>query len=378
MTISHIALDTWAAGKALQFTTITIVSLSLFISFSLFLIRLYQLLINTVTAFRKRITSHSSSNQLELASSTPSLRRMESLSKPVLCTTRLLQICHLLAMFWSCLYIFLYLINYLHLFISLNVNCTIWFISTLLCITMTKIFVYTFLMLRSSLAFKSSPLFRIPLSLSVTVVTFAVATQLLMMSLMISDFRIIVLDTSYCFRVLGPIGTIGICGFNIGDAASAVVALIIFWGKVKRVKSSLSMNNTTDTDALDDDGDRMAINQVFMKHITLGTLIVAGSLLMFLAGEFLTILMGVASTLHQSANNLYLFLLFKENNALYVSLASVFCCTNATKNMDETERKYKTINNKSDDSVVEMEGTTCLEDELDEDTVLVETQTRIK
>eukprot|EP00488_Nonionellina_sp_1-RS-2012_P001209 TRINITY_DN1952_c0_g1_i1.p1 TRINITY_DN1952_c0_g1~~TRINITY_DN1952_c0_g1_i1.p1 ORF type:complete len:155 (+),score=17.47 TRINITY_DN1952_c0_g1_i1:234-698(+) len=49
------------------------------------------------------------------------------------------------------------------------------------------------------------------------------------------------------------------------------------------------------------------LNKVFNKHIKLGALIVMGSILIYLAGEFLTILMGVASALHQCFNNVYIF-----------------------------------------------------------------------
>ncbi len=64
------------------------------------------------------------------------------------------------------------------------------------------------------------------------------------------------------------------------------------------------------------------VNQVFRKHIFLGMLIFLGSMLIFLAGEFLTVLMGVASAMHQLANNVYIFLLFKQNNYVYAKL----CC----------------------------------------------------
>eukprot|EP01084_Bolivina_argentea_P234123 394159_1 len=102
---------------------------------------------------------------------------------------------------------------------------------------------YSFLMLRSALAFRNS-FFRISLKLAVSVTSLSVVSQLTWMSLMLSDFTAtkLIQHKSPCFRTLGPNGTIGIGGFNISDAFSSAIALLIFWIKARSVNRVLFNN----------------------------------------------------------------------------------------------------------------------------------------
>ncbi len=138
---------------------------------------------------------------------------------------------HLLAMFFSCLYIFLHEWNYINWYTSTNpMDCGVWFEMIMFSITMSKIFTYSFLMLRSTLSFSSS-FFKIPLKVSVSIVILSCVTQLIMMGLMISDYIPIspFPSNGFCFRILGENGVAGIAGFNFSDAISGFIAFIIFW-----------------------------------------------------------------------------------------------------------------------------------------------------
>eukprot|EP01084_Bolivina_argentea_P267075 453242_1 len=300
MTISGIAWDTWVLGNSFVYSSIIIVSIFFFISFTLFLIRICQVY---------------KQNSIEL----------------VEYPEKLLQFCHLSAMFFSSFYMFLYVWNYLHIYSDSNeMNCTLWYILIMTSITMTKVFIYSFLMLRSTLSFRNS-FFEIPLKTSISITLITCISQLTWCALMLYDFEPGLLTGSMCFRILGPLGTLGIVGFNINDAISAFVALLIFWIKAKSVKRMLFLcingNKKSKCENKKHKSDtaleltKKELTNVFNKHIKLGMLIVIGSILIFLAGEFLTMTMGLASCLHQCLNNIYIFLLFKENNNLY----NIFC-----------------------------------------------------
>eukprot|EP01084_Bolivina_argentea_P001291 2388_1 len=311
MTISGIAIDKFAAsgGIPLQYTTITIVTICFLLSFSLFCIRLQQILTNKEETDEKTFFH------------------------------KMLQICHLLAMFFSCFYIFLYEWNYLHLYLPENtMHCSTWFVLIMISITFSKVFLYSFLMLRSSLSFRNS-MFQIPLLLSITITTLSVSSQLTMMSLMLSDFDTFTPfpDKSLCFRTLGTTATAGITGFNVSDAISNAIALFIFWRKSKSVKRLLFAGPTITNNTVN--RSKSEISDIFQKHIFLGMLITAGSILIFFAGEFLTILMGVASVLHQLANNIYIFLMFRENQKIYMAL----CCKCCTMRLRHIENKLNAI-----------------------------------
>eukprot|EP01084_Bolivina_argentea_P227152 383660_1 len=293
--------------------TLTIQSLCLLISFTLFFIRTYQVIKETLNS---------------------------EIRKSKIVKIRLLQVSHLCAMFFSAFYIFLHFWNYIHYYISTNpMECDAWFIIIMISITLSKNFVYCFLMLRSSLAFDTS-LFMIPLPISIIVISIAWITQWIMTILMLTDFTPFspFPTNGFCFRILGDNGTIGITGYNLVDALSAFIALILFWWKARFVSkglNSLQADNELQPEMI-------VISEMFKKHILLGVLIFIGSILIWFGGEFLSVLMGIAGALHLTCNNVYIFLLFKPNDYIY----QIVCCKKgfgkSNKDVDNLATQQKT------------------------------------
>eukprot|EP00485_Elphidium_margaritaceum_P002282 CAMPEP_0202685466 /NCGR_PEP_ID=MMETSP1385-20130828/1218_1 /ASSEMBLY_ACC=CAM_ASM_000861 /TAXON_ID=933848 /ORGANISM="Elphidium margaritaceum" /LENGTH=257 /DNA_ID=CAMNT_0049339815 /DNA_START=358 /DNA_END=1131 /DNA_ORIENTATION=+ len=195
-------------------------------------------------------------------------------------------------------------------------DCAVWFEFVMVTITLNKNFLYTFLMLRSSLAFNIL-MFQIPLRVTVTVILIAFISQWVMTGFMLHDYIAIspFPDNGFCFRILSEKGEIGLSYWNLTDALSGMIALCVFWYKARSVKQTLL--NLQEKDELDADTQKM--RALFNRHIALGILIILGSVVLFFLAEFLQYTMGIVGTLQQAVTNFYIFLFFPKN-------VRRFCC----------------------------------------------------
>eukprot|EP01084_Bolivina_argentea_P191138 328326_1 len=285
MTLFDITLDEWAKGKHSTTTsTIIIQSICLFISLILTIIRIYQMY--------KQLNKYKSDPKLVL-----------------------LPITQFIMMFLSCLYIFFHEWNYIHLYFESNsMDCAIWFGLIMISLTLTRVLLFAFLMLRSSLSFENT-FCAIPLSLSITIVTITTLGSIIPASILLTDFIPIqpFPANGFCFRIVGE--TAVICGtiFHLLNCVLSIVALIIFYIKSRSVRQLF--------DALDKDG-KMSDNLVdlnfqFRKHIKLGMITIIGTVVIFFVQDMFSVLIGISFAFDQTINNILTFIMFKENSSVY-------------------------------------------------------------
>eukprot|EP01083_Nonionella_stella_P076361 208016_1 len=307
VSIFNIALDEWAVGKpSTTEATITIQAICLLIAFGLFFIRLYQVL-----------------NE-EVSSLVPSIQ------------IRLLQFTHLAAMFFSASYILTHFWNYVHAYKETNaLPCDAWYHLVILNYYLGKTFTYAFLMLRSAFAFNSNLFaFQIPLYVSLTVIVCTTIGLWIPNIIVLSNFTPIqpIPGKGFCFRIPGPGFDEATIAAGFVDTAAAIVAGVIFWRKAVQINSLLKSAQ----DGLDctepERADTMSVNAVFKKHIYLGSLIFISTFIVWWVVQLFTVLIGICVAIQNVSTNFYIFLLFKENNAVY----NMVCCKAFQPNPDIT------------------------------------------
>eukprot|EP01084_Bolivina_argentea_P026597 49459_1 len=280
-------LDTWAISDSTTYTTMTIQSICLFLTLILILIRAYYIY--------KEWDKFQSNWKFQLEASLP--------------------LTQLLMMIFSFIYMFFHLWNYIYLYNSSNpLDCTIWFSILGICFASTRILLISFLMLRSSLSFKNTFCALSP-KISIIMITITVIINITSIVMIDNDSVAFnpIPDKGVCWRSQGEIAAVWSTVLHLGNSIISIMALAIFYWKsssVKKLIESLTNDNKMNNDLIE-------LDNSFKKHIKLGIITVAGTILIFFVQEILTVLLGISFALDQTINNILTFIMFKPHEIVY-------------------------------------------------------------
>eukprot|EP01083_Nonionella_stella_P107325 310712_1 len=287
--IVNVDLDSWAIGEQLNIVTLTIQSICLSITLILVSIRaryIYRAL--------QQVTSN--------------------------WKIPLLPLIQFAMMLFSCQYLFGHWWNYVHSHLPHNsMDCYGWFALIMIGLTMTRVLLFGFLMLRSSLTFHGT---FCALSYKISIVM-VVAVALL--NLVPLPFIIVgatpthpIPQRGFCWGRVSESAAVASWVFHLSNGIASTAAVFIFYWKARHVeglvKSLTSENKMSD--------DLMEIHAEFKKHIILGILTAVGTIFMFFIMEVLTVTLGIAFALDQTMNNVLTVVMFKEHAPIYQYL----CC----------------------------------------------------
>eukprot|EP01084_Bolivina_argentea_P291609 501180_1 len=281
MGIFNIILDTWAIGEPLNIATMTIQSICLFISLILIFIA-----IHSIHKDHKYFKSN--------------------------CKLQLLQYIQLLMMIFSCVFIFFHFWNYIHLHISTNsMDCQFWFVSLMTAFTITRILVFAFLMLRSSFLFENT-FCELPSNISITLLIVVILSNIIPLILQIIDNEPITPfpDKGFCWRIQGKIGDYGGYISQASNSVASFAAVIIFYWKAHSVKTFVNSVNGLENELLQ-------LHTSFKRHIILGIYTVSGTIIVSIAGQFLSVTLGISFALDQTVNNILTLIMLKEHAMIY-------------------------------------------------------------
>lgn len=279
-----IKLDEWAVGPATPIVTMAIQSVCLLISLTLLIIRAYHMYQN-----REILKSKRKSAAFQLAQWIMNLV--------------------------SCIYLFYHEWNYIHLYVPTNsLDCAAWFSLIIIAIPTTRVFLFIFLMLRSSFTFEGT-ICEISKKISYTLIIMTIISNYVPLIFILTDFTPITPfpDKGFCFRVFGSKAVIAINIMHGSNCFASLIALIVFYWKARTVsKMFMSLtNNGKMNESL------MELNYEFKKHTKLGMITVAGTIVVFFFGDMLSVLVGITFALDQTTNNFLTFIMFKESAKYY-------------------------------------------------------------
>eukprot|EP01084_Bolivina_argentea_P164568 286115_1 len=291
MTLFGITVDKWATGSTTNITTLCVQSICLWISITTLLSSLYHLFGNT-----NKIKSY-----WKFAS---------------------LQLSQMFMTLFSCLYMFIHGWNYVFLYFHSNpLNCSIWFALIMIMLACTRILLFYFLMLRSSLAFESSLCnFNIPLKISVLLIVLVTTTTIATIYVLLIDFVSFhpYADKGYCWRIQGNRAVMASALFHATHCIASAAALVIFYLKSKAVNNFIAIlrkDNKLNAKL-------MELDREFKRHIQLGMITIIGTIIIFFVQDVTSVTLGMIFALDQTVNNVLTFIILKENTKYYKCL----CC----------------------------------------------------
>eukprot|EP01083_Nonionella_stella_P091444 255677_1 len=291
MGIFELTIDTWTATPQTMICTIVIQSICLIITVVLLVIRVYHIC---------RIKTHLKQS----------------------CQFSFLHLSHLFMMLFSLLYLFLYEWNYIHLFLSTNImECNQWLQSLAISFSFTRILLFAFLMLRSTICFEDT-LYAVSSKLTLPVVMISIIAGILLITAIFTQFDGFhaIPNSGICWRTATVIGH-GMNSASHGiNMILSLVVLMIFCCKVRSVNKEIAIlrrNKAMDEYTAE-------LQSEFRKHIKLGTLTVMGTVLLFFCGDLLSAMLGIAYALDQTVNNILTFIMFEEHTDVYRRCCCVF------------------------------------------------------
>ena len=293
-----IKLDAWAVGEDTTRATMAIQSICLFTSLVFLSIRTHQMYQNREMLLQKK-------------------KRL------------VLQLSQWFMLLLSCFYLFTHEWNYIHLYLPTNsMDCRAWFCMVMTSIASTRVFLFIFLTLRSSFTFEGT-VCELRKEISYTLIALTVIFNYGSLVFLLTDFTPIspFPNNGFCWRIIGLQAGIALQTLHGANCVLSIAAVIIFYRKAKTVKTAFM--------ALEEDGKMsptlIELNYEFKKHVKLGTITVAGTILMFIVADLLSVLMGITFALDQVANNFLTFIMFKESSKYYQFL---LCKKNEMKNQE--------------------------------------------
>eukprot|EP01084_Bolivina_argentea_P164567 286107_1 len=291
MTLFGITMDKWATGSATNITTLCVQTICLWISLTMLISRLYHLF-----GSRHKIKSY-----WKFAS---------------------LQLSQVFMTLFSCLYMFIHGWNYVFLYFPSNpLNCSIWFALIMIMLACTRILLFYFLMLRSSLAFESSLCnFNIPLKISALLIVVVTIISIATIATILTDFISThpFPDKGFCWRIPGKRAVMASMLFHLTHCIASVAALVIFYLKSKAVKNSIAIlrkDNKLNAKL-------MELDREFRRHIQLGMITIIGTIIIFFVQDVTSVTLGMIFAIDQTLNNVLTFIILKENTKYYECL----CC----------------------------------------------------
>eukprot|EP01084_Bolivina_argentea_P227151 383659_1 len=271
---TNVALDNWAVGKHTPLATVLIQSTCLLISIIFIFLRVYHIYhhLHAITSDHKLL---------------------------LVISTQLLMM--IVSVIYTSLHLWNYLFFYLFLDDSFNATaCQRLFSFILGTLVITRILLFTFLMLRSSLAFQNS-FYNLSPKISIIAITTNFIGNLLTFIFVIlhtEPFKIFPFN-NFCFRKLDKVGHAANATIHLFSNVASIAALIIFYLKTRSVRKEVKLLGHNKMSAA-----MQELNIEFKKHTSLGMITVSGTIITYFAFEMFTVLLGICFNLDQLVNNI--------------------------------------------------------------------------